>query len=58
MGKVCSLISVLPREPLPKNELLDMFYNRLTIESKTYLDSCAGGVFRERTLAEAKELIK
>jgi hypothetical protein len=29
---------------LPKNELLDTFYNGLTVESKTYLDSCAGGV--------------
>jgi hypothetical protein len=42
---------------LPKNELLDIFYNGLTIESKTYLDSCAGGVFRKKTLAEAKELM-
>jgi hypothetical protein len=42
---------------LPKNELLDIFYNRLTNESKTYLDSCASCVFRERTLAEAEELM-
>jgi hypothetical protein len=42
---------------LPKNELLDIFYNGLTIESKTYLDSCAGCVFRKRTPAEAKELM-
>jgi hypothetical protein len=42
---------------LPKNELLDIFYNGLTDESKTYLDSCAGCVFRERTPAEAEELI-
>jgi hypothetical protein len=42
---------------LPKNELLDIFYNRLTIESKTYLDSCAGCVFRKRTPAKAKELM-
>jgi hypothetical protein len=40
---------------LPKNELLDIFYNGLTDESKTYLDSCAGCVFRERTPAEAEE---
>jgi hypothetical protein len=40
---------------LPKNELLDIFYNRLTVESKTYLDSCAGCVFRKRTPAEAEE---
>jgi hypothetical protein len=47
----------LPKEPLPKNELLDIFYNGLTDESKTYLDSCAGCVFRERTPAEAEELM-
>jgi hypothetical protein len=53
----CSLIRVLPGEPLPKNELLDIFYNGLTVEYKTCLDSCAGGVFRKRTPAEAEELI-
>jgi hypothetical protein len=47
----------LPREPLPKNELLDIFYNGLTDESKTYLDSCAGCVFRKITPAYAKELM-
>jgi hypothetical protein len=47
----------LPKEPLPKNELLDIFYNGLTDESKSYLDSCAGLVFRERTRAEAEELM-
>jgi hypothetical protein len=47
----------LPKEPLPKNELLDIFYNGLTDKSKTYLDSCAGCVFRERTPAEAEVLM-
>jgi hypothetical protein len=47
----------LPKDPLPKNELLDIFYNGLTDESKKYLDSCAGCVFRKRTLAKAKELM-
>jgi hypothetical protein len=56
-GRFCSLITVLPGAPLPKNELLDIFYNGLTVESKTYLDSCAGGVFRKKTLAEAEELM-
>jgi hypothetical protein len=55
--RFCSLIRALPKEPLPKNELLDIFYNGLTDESKSYLDSCAGCVFRERTPAEAKELM-
>jgi hypothetical protein len=42
---------------LPNNELLDIFYNGLTVESKTYLDNCAGGVFRKRTPAKAEELM-
>jgi hypothetical protein len=42
---------------LPKNKLLDIFYNGLTNESKTYLDSCGSCVFRKRTPAEAKELM-
>jgi hypothetical protein len=56
-ARFCSLIRALPGEPLPKNELLDIFYNGLTIESKTYLHSCAGCVFRKRTSAEAEELM-
>jgi hypothetical protein len=56
-GRFCSLIRALPGEPLPKNELLDIFYNGLTIESRTYLDSCAGCVFRKRTSAEVEELM-
>jgi hypothetical protein len=55
--RFCSLIRALPKKPLPKNELLDIFYNGLTDESKSYLDSCAGCVFRERTPAEAEELM-
>jgi hypothetical protein len=55
--RFCSLIRALPKEPLPKNELLDIFYNGLTDESKTYLDSCASYVFRERTPAEAEKLM-
>jgi hypothetical protein len=56
-ARFCSLIRALPKESLPKIELLDIFYNRLTDESKTYLDSFAGCVFRKRTPAEAEELM-
>ena len=56
-ARFCSLLTALPKLPLPKNELLDIFYNGLTIESRTYLDSCAGCVFRKGTLAEAEELL-
>jgi hypothetical protein len=49
-AKFCSLIRARPRIPLAKNELIDIFYNGLTIESRTYVDSCAGCVFRKRKL--------
>ena len=56
-ARFCSLLRALPKHPLAKNEILDIFYNGLTDESKTYLDSCAGCVFRKRTPAEAEELL-
>jgi hypothetical protein len=56
-ARFCSLIRALPGEPWPKNGLLDIFYNGLTIESKIYLDSCAVCVFRKRTPAEDGELM-
>jgi hypothetical protein len=56
-ARFCSLIRALPGQTLPKNELLDIFYNGLTIEYRTYLDSCAGCVFRKRTPTEAEELM-
>ena len=43
--------------PLPKTELLDIYYNGLTDESRTYLDTCADCVFRKRTPKEAEELM-
>ena len=55
--RFCSLRRGVMKCPLAKNELLDIFYNGLTNESKTYLDSCAGCVFRQRTPAEAEKLI-
>ena len=54
--RFCSLIRVRPEHQLAKNELLDIFYNGLTIESRTYQDNCAGCVFRKRTPEEAQEL--
>jgi hypothetical protein len=56
-ARFCSLIRSLPGEALPKNELIDIFYNGLTVESKTYSDSCASCVFRKRTPIEAEELM-
>ena len=41
MGKVYALLHAQAGCPLPKNELLDIYYNGLTEESRTYLDSCA-----------------
>jgi hypothetical protein len=56
-ARFCSLIRARPGHPLAKNKLLDILYNGLTVESRTYLDSCASCVFRKRTPAEAKELM-
>src|SRR3954469_20914158 len=55
--RFCSLIHAHPRCPLPKNELLDIYYNGLTDDSRTYLDSFADCVFRKRTPTDAEELM-
>ena len=51
-GRFCALLKACPDHPIKKNELLDIFYNGLTTESRTYLDSCAGCVFRERMVEQ------
>ena len=52
-GRICQLLNALPNHPLKKNEILDIFYNGLTDASRDFLDSCAGCVFRERTIGQA-----
>ena len=37
--------------------MLDIFYNGLTDASRDHLDSCAGCVFRERTVDQAELLL-
>src|SRR4051812_39806872 len=56
-GRYCSLITARPEHGVPKNELLDILYVGLNDESRTYLDSCVGCVFKERTSDDAKELM-
>ncbi|KAI4990663.1 hypothetical protein ZWY2020_039026 [Hordeum vulgare] len=56
-GRYCTLLKARPVHGIPKNELLDIFYAGLTDESRTYLDSCAGCVFKERTPDDAEELM-
>ena len=56
-GRFCSLLKAIPGHEIPKNELLDIFYVGLTDGSKSYLDSCAGCVFRQRTPDDAEELM-
>src|SRR3954463_15886419 len=56
-GRYCSLIQARPGHGVPKNELIDIFYAVLTDESRSYLDSCAGCVFRKRTPDDAEELM-
>jgi hypothetical protein len=47
----------LPDHPLKKNEILDIFSNGLTDDSRDHLDSCAGCVFREQTVEQAELLL-
>ena len=47
----------MPDHPLKKNEIVDIFYNGLTDASRDFLDSCAGCVFRERTVDQAELLL-
>src|SRR3954471_11756872 len=56
-GRYCTLIKARPGHGVPKNELVDIFYVGLTDESRSYLDSCDGCVFRERTPGDAEELM-
>src|SRR3954464_13969811 len=56
-GRFCSLLKARPGHEIHKNELLDIFYAGLTDGSKSYLDSCAGCVFRQRTPDDAEELM-
>src|SRR5918994_2474290 len=56
-GRLLQLLNALPDHPLKKNEILDIFYNGLTDASRDHLDSCAGCVFRERTVDQAEILL-
>ena len=57
MGRLVQLQNALPDHPLKKNEILDILYNGLTDASRDHLDSCAGCVFRERTVEQAETLL-
>ncbi len=57
MGRLVQLLNAFPDHPLEKNEVLDIFYNGLADASKDHLDSCAGCVFRERTISQVEELL-
>ena len=56
-GRLLRLLNALLDHPLKKNEILDIFYNGLTDASRDHLDSCAGCVFRERTVDQAGLLL-
>ncbi|KAI4983771.1 hypothetical protein ZWY2020_025637 [Hordeum vulgare] len=56
-GRLIQLQNALPDHPLKKNEILDILYNGLTDASRDHLDSCAGCVFRERTVEQAETLL-
>ena len=56
-GRLLQFLNALHDHPLKKNEIRDIFYNGLTDASRDFLDSCAGCVFRERTIEQAEELL-
>ena len=56
-GRFCAIKKRCPAHGFKDNELLDAFYNGLTESSRTYLDSIAGNIFRNRTIEEAKGLL-
>ena len=56
-GRLCKLLNALRNHHVKKNKILDIFYNGLTDASRDFLDSCAGCVFRERTIGQAEELL-
>ena len=56
-ARFCFLLRARPGHQLAKNELLDIYYNGLTVESRTYLNCCVGCVFKKRTPDEVEELM-
>ena len=52
------MVRKCPTHGLKENEILDIFYNGLTENTRAYLDSIAGNVFGERTVDEATELLR
>lgn len=56
-GRLLQLLNALPDHPLNKNAILDIFYNGVTNASRDFLYSCAGCVFRERTIEQAEEVL-
>ena len=48
---------IRPCHGIKDHVLLDIFYSGLTMESRSYLDSFVGDLFRNRTIVEAKELL-
>jgi hypothetical protein len=56
-GRFNTIKKRCPAHGFEQHELLDAFYNGLTESSRTYLDSIAGNIFRERTIDEANGLL-
>jgi hypothetical protein len=53
-GRYSALGRKCPAHGLKENQLLDIFYNALTEESRSYLDSIAGNICRHKTVEEVK----
>ena len=57
-GRLSKMVRKCPTHGFKSNEILDIFYNGLTENTRGYLDSIAGSVFRERTVDEATTLLE
>ena len=57
-GRYSKMVRKCPTHGFKSNEILDIFYNGLTENTRGYLDGIAGNVFRERTVDEATELLE
>ena len=56
-GRFSNMKRKCPGHGFSDHELLDIFYNGLTEESRSHLDSFSGNIFRQRTIFEAQELL-
>ncbi|KAJ9547101.1 hypothetical protein OSB04_019644 [Centaurea solstitialis] len=53
-----ALLLKLPNHGFGQKEVIEFFYNGLTVESRLVLDTSSGGIFSYRTVKEAYQLLE